>query len=714
VVLLSGVYVWAGPSSQAQQRDPGAATIDPDDIGGVVTSSKGPEAGVWVIAEATTLPTRFRKIVVTDDRGRYVVPDLPRGTYTLWVRGYGLIDSKRVQGIPGKSLPLQAVIAPTPHAAAAIYPPNYWYSLLKVPDAREFPGTGPQGNGIAPRMRTQAHWISELKDGCQLCHQMGSPATRQIPRSLGTFHSGVDAWERRLRSGQRGAQMTAALNRLGKERALALFADWTDRIAAGEVPPQPPRPEGVERNLVLTLWDWGTPTSYIHDEIATDKRNPTVNANGRVYGVDFTTDQLLWVDPVEHTAGGTKIPVLAPGASSYMPLKMEAPSPYFGEEVIWNNPVNPHNPMMDASGRVWTTSAVRPVANPDYCKAGSANPYANYFPLERSGRQAAVYDPKTGQTTPVDTCFGTHHLQFAEDKDHTLYFSGDTNVIGWVNTRMFDDTRDAARSQGWCPAIVDLTGDGKAGAYTQPNTPLEPGKDMRVSGFAYGIIVNPVDGSIWWASPGVPGRIGRLDPGSNPPETCRAEVYEPPFDPAKLNSLGGYAPRGIDVDRNGVIWTALSSGPHMAGFDRRKCKVLNGPNATGQHCPEGWQMHPAPGPQMKGTSLPGSSDFSYYNWVDQFDTLGLGRNVPIMNGSGSDSLLAMLPQTGRFVVLRVPYPMGFYSRGLDGRIDDPKGGWKGRGVWADFGTNLPWHIEGGKGTRSALVKFQLRPDPLAH
>ncbi|HEV8318976.1 MAG TPA: hypothetical protein VGQ10_16285 [Vicinamibacterales bacterium] len=714
VVLLSGVAVWAGPSSLARQRDSGAAAIDPDDIGGVVTSAKGPEAGVWVIAEATTLPTRFRKIVVTDDRGRYVVPDLPRGTYSLWVRGYGLVDSKPVQATPGKSVPLQAVIAPSPQAAAAVYPPNYWYSLLKVPDTREFPGTGPKGNGIAPGMLTQAHWLSGLKDGCQLCHQMGGRATRQIPDSLGTFHSGVDAWERRLRSGQRGAQMTAALNRLGKERALALFADWTDRIAGGEVPPQPPRPEGIERNLVLTLWDWGTPTSYIHDEIATDRRNPTVNANGRVYGVDFTTDQVLWVDPVEHTSGGTKISVIAPGAPSFMPLKTEAPSPYFGDELVWNNPVNPHNPMMDARGRVWTTSAVRPVANPDYCKAGSANPYAKYFPLERSTRQASVYDPKTGQMTPVDTCFSTHHLQFAEDKDHTLYFSGDTNVIGWVKTRVFDETRDAARSQGWCPAVVDLTGDGKAGAYTQPNTTLEAGKDMRVSGFAYGIIVNPVDGSIWWASPGVPGRIGRLDLGSNPPETCRAEVFEPPFDPARLNSLGGYAPRGIDVDRNGVIWTALSSGPHMAGFDRRKCKVLNGPTATGQHCPEGWKMYPAPGPQMKGTSLPGSSDFSYYNWVDQFDTLGLGRNVPIMNGSGSDALLAVLPQTGKFVVLRVPYPMGFYSRGLDGRIDDPKAGWKGRGVWADFGTNLPWHIEGGKGTRSAIVKFQLRPDPLAH
>jgi len=152
----------------------------------------------------------------------------------------------------------------------------------------------------------------------------------------------------------------------------------------------------------------------------------------------------------------------------------------------------------------------------------------------------------------------------------------------------------------------------------------------------------------------------------------------------------------------------------MASFDRRKCKVLNGPKATGQQCPEGWTLYPAPGPQMKGTTLSGSADFSYYNWVDQFDTLGLGPNTPILNGSGSDSLLALNPTTGKFVVLRVPYPLGFYSRGLDGRIDNPSGGWKGRGVWADFGSNLVWHFEGGKQARSALVKFQMRPDPLAH
>ena len=188
-------------------------------------------------------------------------------------------------------------------------------------------------------------------------------------------------------------------------------------------------------------------------------------------------------------------------------------------------------------------------------------------------------------------------------------------------------------------------------------------------------------------------------------KSLKAEFINPP------NLITGFTPRGIDVDRNGVLWTGLSGGPHMASFDRRKCKTLNGPTATGQHCPEGWTLYPAPGPQMKGTDITGSADFSYYNWVDQFDTLGLGQNVPILNGSGSDSLLALV--NGKFVVLRVPYPLGFYSRGLDGRIDDPKGGWKGRGVWADFGTNLVWHLEGSTNAKSALVKFQLRPDPLA-
>ena len=228
--------------------------------------------------------------------------------------------------------------------------------------------------------------------------------------------------------------------------------------------------------------------------------------------------------------------------------------------------------------------------------------------------------------------------------------------------------------------------------------------------------MSPVDNSVWVArTGGVPGRLIRLDLGDNPPATCASEVYEPPFEnPAVPEEDWGYSPRGIDITRDGIVWTALSGSSHLASFDRSKCAVLNGPEATGQHCPEGWTLYAAPGPQMKNVDNSRSADCHYYNWVDQFNTLGLGENVPIANSTTSDALLALNPDSGEWVRLRVPYPLGFFSRGLDGRIDDPDAGWKGRGVWADFGTNIPWHLEGGQGTTSKIVKFQIRPDPLAY
>ena len=165
------------------------------------------------------------------------------------------------------------------------------------------------------------------------------------------------------------------------------------------------------------------------------------------------------------------------------------------------------------------------------------------------------------------------------------------------------------------------------------------------------------------------------------------------------------------MDRNGVYWTALASG-HLASFDRRKCKgPLNGPTATGQHCPEGWTFYPEPLPQLEGVTTPGSAEASYYTWVDQFGALGLGANLPIDTGNGSEGLLVL--KDGKWIVLRVPYPMGFYTKWMDGRIDDPNAGWKGRGLWATVSTRAPFHMEGGKGTTSKVLHFQLRPDPLA-
>ena len=363
--------------------------------------------------------------------------------------------------------------------------------------------------------------------------------------------------------------------------------------------------------------------------------------------------------------------------------------------------------MFDEQGRMWITSAVRPPENPDFCKAGSDHPSAKLFPIERAGRHLAMWDPKTQKLTHISTCFGTHHLMFAEDANNTLWTSGGGQVVGWLNRKMFEETGDEAKSQGWTALILDTNGNGRRDEYVEPDQPLDPAKDRRFGGAFYAVAPAP-DGSVWGTQLGFPGAVIRLNPGSNPPATALAEVYEPPFNDPKTP---GFSPRGGDVDRDGVYWTALASG-HLASFDRRKCKgPLNGPKATGQHCPEGWTLYAEPLPQMKGVTDPGSAEGSYYTWVDQFDTLGLGRNVPINTGNASEALLAL--KDGKWVVIRVPYPLGFYTKWMDGRIDDPKGGWKGRGLWATVSTRAPFHMEGGKGTTSKVVKVQLRPDPLA-
>jgi hypothetical protein len=710
-LVAVGVAVLLAASSarlSAQQNPDEAVRIDDDDIGGVVTSAHGPEAGVWVIAETTDLPATFAKIVVTDEQGRYVMPDLPKANYSVWVRGYGLVDAPKVQTAPGKILNLHAVVAPDAAAAAEYYPAIYWYAMLKVPDKSEFPGTGPNGNGLPTTLKSQSQWLDVVKtDGCYTCHQLGNKATRTIPRALGDFKSSEEAWARRIMSGQAMAQMANAIGRIDPPRALKLFADWTDRIAAGELPAsQPPRPQGVERNIVITLWDWAGPRAYLHDEIATDKRNPTVNANGLIYGApEESTDFVPILDPVRHTASQVKMPVRDPKTPSSKANAM-APSPYWGEGVIWDSQTSMHNPMFDEQGRVWFTSRVRPPDNPAFCKQGSDHLSAKLFPLEQSNRHLAMYDPKSGKFTLISTCFPTHHLQFAEDANQTLWTSAGgpaSNVVGWLNRKMFEETGDEEKSQGWTALVLDTNGNGKRDDYVEPNQPVDPTKDKRIAAAFYGIAPSPVDGSIWGSVLGFPGAVVRLNPGENPPATALAEIYEPP--------LPGYSPRGMDIDRHGVVWAPLASG-HLASFDRRRCKgPLNGPQATGQHCPEGWTLYPFPGPQLQNVTDSGSAEASYYSWVDQHDTFGLGKDVPFATGNANEALLALVE--GKFVNLRVPYPMGFYAKGMDGRIDDPQAGWKGKGLWSTYATRAPFHLEGGKGTPSKVVHFQLRPDPLA-
>src|SRR6187402_81974 len=254
-----------------------AVSAADNDISGVVTGPKGPEAGVWVIAETTELPTRFARIVVTDDKGRYLIPDLPNVNYTVWVRGYGLVDSPKLRANPGRALNLTAVPAPNDAAAAHYYPAIHWYSMLKLPKAEDF-----GGKGRIPAVVTEREWMSSVKNiGCVGCHQLGQESTRTLPAAFSHLKSSEEAWTRRLMSGQSGEQMiNQAGNRLGGA-PFQYFADWTDRIAKGELPhTKPKRPEGAERNIVVTWWEWGQPEKYLHDLISSDRRAPGVNAYG--------------------------------------------------------------------------------------------------------------------------------------------------------------------------------------------------------------------------------------------------------------------------------------------------------------------------------------------------------------------------------------------------------------------------------------------------
>jgi len=675
-------------------------------IGGVVTGPNGPEAGVWVIAETTDLPTKFAKIVVADDQGRYLIPDLPPANYSLWVRGYGLVDSPKIQAVPGKVLNLSALAAPNAGAAANYYPAIYWYSMLKIPPESQF--AGPQrGQNMPDNLKIQAQWVNIVKTtGCMSCRALGTIGTRTIPKELGEFSSSADAWERRIQSGQAMTQMVNVIGRLDTQLAFHLFGDWTDRIAAGELPfAQPKRPSGIERNVVLTLWDWSRPTAYLHDEISTDRRKPTVNAHGKLYGTtEESTDFIPILDPERNTPTEVKHPVRDPKTPSSKDAPM-GPSPYWGEEPIWDSQTSNHNPMMDEKGRVWFTARIRPPANPDFCKGGSDHPSAKVFPLEQANRHLSMYDPATEKFTLISTCFPTHHLIFAEDANNTLWASTGVigpGAVGWLNRKLFEETGDEQKSQGWTPLVLDTSGNGKRDEYVEPDQPLEPGKDKRVSLSLYSIAVGPADRSVWGTALGYPGYVVRINPGPDPTHTALTEIYEPPFP--------GYGPRGGDIDRNGVFWASLASG-HLASFDRRKCKVLNGPTATGKHCPEGWTLYPFPGPQFRDVKESGSVEASYYTWVDQFDTLGLGKNVPIATGNMNDALLALVD--GQFVVLRVPYPIGYFTKWMDGRIDDSSAGWKGKSLWSTYSTRTMFHLEGGKENRPKVVRFQLRPDPLA-
>ena len=186
------VALFAFSLTTISARQPAAIAVDGDDIGGVVRSSKGAEAGVWVIAETKDLPTPFVKIVVTDDQGRYLLPDLPKANYSVFVRGYGLVDSNRVTATPGKPLNLTAVIAPNDHAAARTS--SQWLSLLRIPEGGDFPARGRRATASIERQEPGRVGPLIKSVAAPPAISWARRGREEIPKELGTFPSLQHAW----------------------------------------------------------------------------------------------------------------------------------------------------------------------------------------------------------------------------------------------------------------------------------------------------------------------------------------------------------------------------------------------------------------------------------------------------------------------------------------------------------------------------------------
>ena len=344
---------------------------------------------------------------------------------------------------------------------------------------------------------------------CIGCHQLGQLSTRTIPPRLGEFKSGEEAWMRRVQSGPVGEQMVNPL--AGTSAARRSSTSAIGPTASPRASCRTPSRRGRKASSAIS-WsrpgNGATPKKYLHDLIASDRRNPTVNAYGPLYGSpEYSTDLMPILDPedaqgddLQDAGAGLRTCRRRSGPDTRRRSSRWQPSAYWGEEKIWDTKANNHNAMFDKKGRVWMAANVRGMDNPAFCKKGSDHPSAKVFPLERSSRQVAMLDPKTMKYTFVDTCFGTHHPQFGYDANDTLWLSGTGPVAGWINTKMFDETGDAAKSQGWSPFVLDTNGNGKRDEFVEPNQPLDPAKDKRIvpgSG-PYAVMPSPVDGSIWY------------------------------------------------------------------------------------------------------------------------------------------------------------------------------------------------------------------------
>ena len=264
---------------------------------------------------------------------------------------------------------------------------------------------------------------------------------RVAARTSGSSAPRCDAWDRRVRAGQMGGMMDSFVGGLGRRRTLQALADWTDRINAGELPPVPPRPQGLERNVVISLWDWSDQYAFVHDTISTDKRDPLVNGNGRVYSVGrFRAPDVIWLDPVAQHDRSARGADPRRRHAIHEPADDDRAVAVLGRRDHLDREGEPAQPD-DGPPRAGLADAQlpQPGREPRLLHSRIDAPVGQGCSRSRasgaSGGSCPSMIPKTSQFQLIDTCFGNHHLQFAEDRNHTLWTSGGDDVAGWVNTR---------------------------------------------------------------------------------------------------------------------------------------------------------------------------------------------------------------------------------------------------------------------------------------
>ena len=466
----------------SRQRD---VAIDPDDIGGVVTGPKGPEAGVWVIAETRDLPVRYIKSVVTDDRGRFVVPDLPAANYRCGRAATGWSTAPRPRPSRASAWRSRPCCAPDDAAAARYYPAIYWYSMLKIPAADQFGGK----SSIPARLTQTAvdrgdeehrlHRLPSARTGVHAHDPAGARHVRHRRRRLEAARAVGPVGRDDVRAAERPRRaVVRQLRRLDRPHRQGRAAVRQAAAAAGR--------RAQHRRHAARLDERQALPARPHRQRSPQSDGQRLRPALRVARVQLRRH----ADPrsgEEHRrrrsrrrcairrCRSTSAPA-TPRRST--PLQ---PSPYWGSERIWETRVNNHNSMFGRDGRLWLAASVRGADNPAFCKAGLGSsvgegvPDGARRPPPRGARSRRRRS--TRSSTPASR---THHPQFGYDANDTLWTSGGGPVVGWLNTKMFDQTGDAAKSQGWTALVLDTNGNGKRDAYVEPDQPVDPAKDKRV------------------------------------------------------------------------------------------------------------------------------------------------------------------------------------------------------------------------------------------